>query len=159
MPTKSKTVADFLDSLPAERRREMEKVRRVVRKNLPKGYEEVATKNMLVYQVPLAKYAETYNRQPLYYAALSTTKSGYSLHLLCAYGDKKQARRLEQGFQGGRQEARHGQVLRAIQDQRGPAAGRHRRDRRQHADGPLDRDRQSGTEAVAGRLAEPSPRA
>lgn len=53
---------------------------------------------MLVYQVPLERYSDTYNKQPLWYVALASQKSYLSLHLVCAYGDAAQARRLKDGF-------------------------------------------------------------
>ena len=100
MPAKSspQTVAAFLAALPAERRREVERVRDLVRRHLPAGYQEVVSKNMLVYQVPLERYAETYNKEPLWYAALASEKSYLSLHLMPIYGDRAQARRLKDGF-------------------------------------------------------------
>jgi hypothetical protein len=53
---------------------------------------------MLVYQVPLNRYADTYNGQPLWYVALASEKSYLSLHLVSIYGDPVQSRRLEEGF-------------------------------------------------------------
>jgi hypothetical protein len=73
-------------------------VRKTIRRHLPKGYEETVTKNMLVYQVPLDRYSDTYNGHPLWYAALASEKSYLSLHLMPIYGDKMLARRLEEGF-------------------------------------------------------------
>jgi hypothetical protein len=92
------TVAEFLAGLPASRRREVERVRALIRQHIPAGYEEVITKGMLVYQVPLARYAETYNGQPLWYVALASGKSYLSLHLMSVYGDAAQAKRLKDGF-------------------------------------------------------------
>ncbi|HET6892878.1 MAG TPA: DUF1801 domain-containing protein [Pyrinomonadaceae bacterium] len=94
----STTVAAFLEKLPPERRREVERVRKVLRRHMPKGYEEVISKNMLVYQVPVEHYSETYNKQPLWYAALASEKSYLSLHLMNIYGDSTQAQRLKEGF-------------------------------------------------------------
>jgi hypothetical protein len=65
---------------------------------LPAGYEEVISKNMLVYQVPLERYSDTYNGHPLWYVALASEKSYLSLHLMPVYGDKALARRLDEGF-------------------------------------------------------------
>jgi hypothetical protein len=96
--TSSTTVATFLAKLPTERRREVERVRAVVRRHLPAGYEEVVSKNMLVYQVPLERYSGTYNGHPLWYAALASEKSYLSLHLMCVYGDPAQTQRLKDGF-------------------------------------------------------------
>jgi hypothetical protein len=92
------SISSFLGALPVDRRREVERVRHVVRANLPSGYEEVVSKNMLVYQVPLDRYPDTYNGQPLWYAALASEKSYLSLHLMRVYGDASQRRQLERGF-------------------------------------------------------------
>jgi hypothetical protein len=94
----SPAVATFLARLPTERRREAERVREAIRRHLPAGYEEVVSKNMLVYQVPLERYPDTYNGRPLWYVALASEKSYLSLHLMPAYGDKALARRLADGF-------------------------------------------------------------
>jgi hypothetical protein len=92
------TVTTFLASLPAERRVQVERVRDAVRRYLPKGYEEVVSKNMLVYQVPLKHYSDTYNGHPLWYVALASEKSYLSLHLMPIYGDRALAERLAEGF-------------------------------------------------------------
>lgn len=92
------TVANFLAELPPARRREVERVRVLIQQHLPPGYEEVVTKRMLVYQVPLSRYADTYNGQPLWYIGLASEKSYLSLHLMTIYGDKTQAERLKEGF-------------------------------------------------------------
>lgn len=94
----SAAISRFLASLPAERRREVERVREAVRRHLPAGYEEVISKNMLVYQVPLARYSDTYNGHPLWYVALASEKSYLSLHLMPIYGDRALAQRLAEGF-------------------------------------------------------------
>ena len=95
----STEVSTFLANLPADRRREVERVREVVLRHLPAGYEEAISKNMLVYQVPLERYSDTYNGQPLWYVALASGKSYLSLHLMPVYGDSGLARRLADGFQ------------------------------------------------------------
>jgi len=94
----STTVRAFLATLPADRRHEVERVRTVVRKHLPVGYEEVVTKNMLVYQVPFERYSDTYNGCPLWYTAIASQKSYLSLHLLPVYFNPTQAQRLKDGF-------------------------------------------------------------
>jgi len=53
---------------------------------------------MLVYQVPLARYSDTYNGHPLWYVALASEKSYLSLHLMRIYGDPAMAKRLRDGF-------------------------------------------------------------
>lgn len=99
MPRKrSLSVATWLAQLPPERRKELERVRRVVRRHLPPGYEETLAKGMIVYEVPLSRYAETYNGHPLWYAALAVQKRYCTLHLLPAYGSAALLQRLRDGF-------------------------------------------------------------
>jgi Domain of unknown function (DU1801) len=95
----STTISTFLANLPAERRREVRRVREEIRRYLPAGYEEVISKNMLVYQVPLERYSDTYNGHPLWFVALASEKSYLSLHLMPIYGDKGLVRRLVEGFE------------------------------------------------------------
>lgn len=92
------TVPEYLDHLPPARRREVARLRALIRRHLPAGYEEVVSKRMLVYQVPLARYPDTYNKQPLWYIALASEKSYLSLHLMSIYGDATQAERLRTSF-------------------------------------------------------------
>jgi hypothetical protein len=101
---RSAAISTFLASLPAERRREVERVRKEVRRHLPAGYEEVISKNMLVYQVPLERYSDTYNGHPLWYVALASEKSYLSLHLMSVYGDRALAQRLAEGFRAAGKE-------------------------------------------------------
>jgi hypothetical protein len=96
--TSSSMVAVFLAKLPAERRAEVECVRDTIRRYMPAGYEEAVSKNMLVYQVPLERYPDTYNGHPLWYVALASEKSYLSLHLMPVYGDSALAERLARGF-------------------------------------------------------------
>ncbi|MEW5850506.1 MAG: DUF1801 domain-containing protein [Myxococcota bacterium] len=81
------TVQEYLASLPADRREALESVRRVIRKNLPKGFEEGMQYGMIGYYVPLSRYPQTYNGQPLGIAALASQKGYMSLYLMGVYGD------------------------------------------------------------------------
>jgi hypothetical protein len=92
------TVGQFVRRLPAERRREVKRVRSLIRQHLPAGYEEVISKDMIVYQVPWTRFSDTYNKRPLWYVALASEKSYLSLHLVSVYGDAARARRLKDGF-------------------------------------------------------------
>jgi hypothetical protein len=96
--TQTTSVKDVLAQVPSPRRAELERVRKVIRKHLPKGYEEVATKGMIVYQVPLERYPDTYNGQASWYAALAAQKNYLTLHLMGVYGSKPLAAKLAAGF-------------------------------------------------------------
>jgi hypothetical protein len=94
----AKTPAAYLAQLPAARRAELARVRRVVRKHLPPGYAETLRSGMIVYEVPLKRYPDTYHGHPLWYAALAAQKNYLTPHLLAAYGNAALRRRLTEGF-------------------------------------------------------------
>ena len=96
--SKAPTVKQYMDELPADRRKEIAKVRSVVRKNLPKGYREAMGFGAICYEVPLERYSDTYNKKPLGYAGLAAQKNFNTLYLMGAYGDPKQRKRLEDAF-------------------------------------------------------------
>jgi hypothetical protein len=96
--SKETTPAAYLASLPAERRKVIAAVRAVVRKSLPKGYVETMNWGMLSYEVPLSRYPDTYNKQPLMYVALAAQKNNYALYLTCASSDKALMGRLAAAY-------------------------------------------------------------
>lgn len=99
MPTKSPAAtAELLEGLPGDRRTAMSRVCEVVRENLPEGLEEAFARGMIVWQVPLRRYPDTYNGHPLMYAALASQKNYMSLYLLPAYGSPILLQRLREGF-------------------------------------------------------------
>ncbi len=79
------TVEEYLAGLPEERREAMQAVRQVVLANLPDGYEECMAYGMIGYVVPLSRYPDTYNKQPLGFAALASQKQYMSLYLNNVY--------------------------------------------------------------------------
>ena len=93
-----KTVAGYLDSLPDDRRKEIEAVRKVVLMNLPRGYEESMDFGMISYHVPATRLAETYNGHPLMYAALAAQKNFNAIYLMGVYGDDRRAKKFVDGF-------------------------------------------------------------
>jgi len=97
-PDKPTTVQEYLAKLPPDRRAVISKVRALVRKNLPAGYRESLGWGAITWAVPLSIYPDTYNGQPLCYAALAAQKNYNSLYLMAAYGDPRQRARLEAGF-------------------------------------------------------------
>jgi hypothetical protein len=78
---------EYINQLPDDRKDAIEAVRRVVLEHLPKGYEEVVRWGMITYEVPLSVYADTYNGQPLMYAALGNQKNHMAIYLTNVYGD------------------------------------------------------------------------
>ena len=91
MQSKAKTVQEYLNELPTDRREDIEAVRKVILKNLPKGYEETIQYGMISYVVPLKLYPEGYlgkKDTPLPYAALASQKNYMSLYLMNIYSEQ-----------------------------------------------------------------------
>ncbi|HUP02194.1 MAG TPA: DUF1801 domain-containing protein [Gemmatimonadota bacterium] len=92
------TVEEYLEELPEDRRRAISTVRDVVRRNLPQGYRESINWGMISYEVPLERYPDTYNKQPLCIAGLAAQKNYNSLYLMSVYGDPEKEKRLKEAF-------------------------------------------------------------
>jgi uncharacterized protein YdhG (YjbR/CyaY superfamily) len=98
--SKATTVEQYLKELPPERREVVAAVRRMVKKHLPKGYVEAMAFGMIGYGVPLARYPDTYNGQPLGYVAIAAQKNHYALYLMSVYADSAAERALRRAFAG-----------------------------------------------------------
>jgi len=98
MQSKAKTVPAYLASLPSDRRTAIEAVRKVILKNLPKGYEEEMNWGAITYCIPLSRYPNTYNGQPLAYAALASQANYMSVYLMGVYGDPKVLAQFEKAY-------------------------------------------------------------
>ena len=92
------TVAGYLAELDPARRAEVETVRDLVNAALPAGYREGMTYGMIGWVIPLDDYPDTYNGQPLGYAALAAQKNGNSLYLNCVYASTERTERLKQAW-------------------------------------------------------------
>lgn len=98
MPAATSGVAAYLAKLPPERRAAASAVRAVIRKHLPRGYREGNTYGMISYEVPLSRYPDTYNGQPLCLAGIANQKNYLSLYMMSAYGDPAILAELKAGF-------------------------------------------------------------
>ena len=88
MQSKASTVAEYLASLPAERRAAIETVRDVILKNLDSDYEEGMSYGTIGYYVPHRVYPDGYHadpRQGLPFAALASQKQHMSVYLMGLY--------------------------------------------------------------------------
>ncbi len=83
----AKTVAQYLSALPTDRRAALSAVRDTINANLPDGYVEGIVYNMPGWYVPLSRYPDTYNGQPIGIAAIASQKHYMSLYLTTVYGN------------------------------------------------------------------------
>ncbi|NKB65642.1 MAG: DUF1801 domain-containing protein [Candidatus Latescibacteria bacterium] len=88
MRSDATTVAQYLDELSDQRRQAIAAVRETIVAHLPVGYEEAMNWGMISYQVPLQRCPDTYNGQPLMYAALAAQKNYMAVYLTGVYMDE-----------------------------------------------------------------------
>jgi hypothetical protein len=96
--SKAPTVAAYLKELPPERRKVMSAMRRLIRANLPRGYQERMSWGLISYEIPLARFPDTYNGHPLCYVGLAACKNSYSLYVMAVYQNPKKAAAFKQAF-------------------------------------------------------------
>jgi hypothetical protein len=92
------TPEEYLAGLPPERREALSAVRDVIRRNLPDGFEEGMQFGMIGYFVPLDRFPNTYNGQPLGLAGLASQKRHMALYLNNVYGDPATERRFRERY-------------------------------------------------------------
>jgi Domain of unknown function (DU1801) len=90
MTSQAKTVEEYLQALPVDRRATMNAVREVILANLPNGYEECMNYGMIGYVVPHRLYPAGYHcdpKLPLPFACLGSQKNHMAIYLMTVYGD------------------------------------------------------------------------
>lgn len=87
MRSDASSVAEYLAELPPDRREAITTVRQVILDHLPPGFEEAMQYGMISYVVPLERYPNTYNGQPLAVASLANQKNHMAIYLTGVYGD------------------------------------------------------------------------
>ena len=122
-PSNVKTPAQYVASLPADRAKTIATVRALVNEYIPRGYDECmvwgtigwtimglqAGDRILGYDeclvwgtigwtIPLSRYPDTYNKQPICYVALSSQKNYCSLYLMGAFWSASQLEQLKAAF-------------------------------------------------------------
>lgn len=105
MKSKATTIEEYLKQLPEDRRAAIQTVRKVILKNLPKGYEEVLQYGVLAYVVPLKAFPAGYlgrKNEPLPYVCLASQKNYMSIYIMSVYGDAESKFREEYKATGKR---------------------------------------------------------
>jgi uncharacterized protein YdhG (YjbR/CyaY superfamily) len=90
MQSTAKTVNDYLNELPEERKLAFLKLRNNILKNLPKGFEEQMSYGMLGYVVPHSIYPSGYHcnpKLPLPFISIGSQKNFIVLHHMGIYAN------------------------------------------------------------------------
>ncbi|MEZ0264307.1 MAG: DUF1801 domain-containing protein [Phycisphaerae bacterium] len=88
MQSKAATVAEYIASLPSDRREAIEAVRAVMNENLDPDYAEGMGYGMILWYVPHAIFPDGYHcdpKMPLGFAALASQKNYLSLYMSSIY--------------------------------------------------------------------------
>lgn len=92
MQSKATTPQAYFDTLPEARKSAMTELRKVILKNLPKGFKEVMNYGMVGYVVPHSLYPAGYHcnpEQPLPFISIASQKNFIALYHMGIYADKK----------------------------------------------------------------------
>ena len=92
MQSAAATVEDYLAELPEDRKEPMQRLRRAIQKNLPKGFAETISYGMIGYVVPHSLYPDGYHcdpKLPLPFLAIASQKNFIALYHMGIYADPK----------------------------------------------------------------------
>lgn len=92
MQSTAATPTQYVHSLPADRQLAIQQLRRVIKKNLPKGFAEVMSYGMIGYVVPHRLYPAGYHcnpAEPLPFMGLASQKNFVALYHMGLYADQK----------------------------------------------------------------------
>jgi len=88
MQSKAKTVTEYINSLPEDRKQAITKLRNAIRKNLPKGFEEIMSYGAMGWVVPHSLHPDGYHcdpKQPLPFLGIASQKNYISVYHMALY--------------------------------------------------------------------------
>jgi uncharacterized protein YdhG (YjbR/CyaY superfamily) len=92
MQSKAGTVEAYISELPADRQEAINTLRKIIKKNLPKGFSECMNYGMIGYVVPHSLYPKGYHcdpKLPLPFLGLASQKNAISFYHMGIYADTK----------------------------------------------------------------------
>ncbi len=92
MQSKATTVEAYLSELPEDRQQAVNELRKVIKKNLPKGFQECMNYGMIGWVVPHSKYPPGYHcdpKLPLPFLGLASQKNSVNFYHMGVYADPK----------------------------------------------------------------------
>ena len=92
MKSAALTVDEYMASLPEDRKKAMTELRKVIKKNIPKGFKEVMGYGMIGYVVPHTTYPNGYHcnpKDPLPFINIASQKNFIAIYHMGVYSDPK----------------------------------------------------------------------
>lgn len=92
MQSKATTVDEYISELPKDRQEAISKLRKEIKKNLPKGFKEGMGYGMMGYSVPHSIYPPGYHcdpKLPLPFMGLASQKNFIAVYHMGIYADPK----------------------------------------------------------------------
>jgi uncharacterized protein YdhG (YjbR/CyaY superfamily) len=92
MQSKAATPEEYIDNLPEDRKTAVKELRKVILKNLPKGFEECINYGMIGYVIPHSLYPDGYHcnpKQPVPFMNIASQKNFIAVYHMGVYADKK----------------------------------------------------------------------
>ncbi len=92
MQYEAKSPEDYINQVPEERQDALKRLRKVIKTNLPTGFEEGIQYGMIAYYVPHSVYADGYHCNPktaLPFMSFASQKNSVNLYHIGLYTNKK----------------------------------------------------------------------
>ena len=92
MQSKAKSVEEYIKELPADRAEAISRLRKEIKKNLPKGFQEGMSYGMMGYSVPHSLYPPGYHctpELPLPFLGIASQKNFIAVYHMGIYCDPK----------------------------------------------------------------------
>ena len=86
------TPDEYIEALPEGRRETVAKLRKIIKKNLPKGFQETAGNDFINWVVPVKAYPAGYHcdpSKPLGFVSIASQKNFIAMYHMGLYGNKK----------------------------------------------------------------------
>jgi uncharacterized protein YdhG (YjbR/CyaY superfamily) len=91
MKIEAKNPDDYIKKVPEDRTEAMKKLREIIKKNLPKGFQETMNYGMIGYVVPHSIYPAGYHvnpELPLHFMSIASQKNHIAVYSSAIYADQ-----------------------------------------------------------------------
>lgn len=101
MPSKATTVKQYMDELPADRKKAIAAIRKAIKSNLDPKFKEGIQYGMIGYFAPHSVYPKGYHcdpKQPLPLASIASQKNHIGIYLFCLYSNEAEMARFVEAW-------------------------------------------------------------